>query len=165
MTSTTYRLSWVTSANDHRDFPLQNLPFGIFSPEGLPPRGGVAIGDFIFDLQTAVENSLFTGEALSAAQAASGKSLNAFFSLPSSARLALRERLLELLDADYAQLKNLQAQGESLLRPASVCKMHLPAKIGDYTDFYTGIHHAVNVGRLFRPDNPLLPNYKYVPIG
>ncbi len=164
-TATSYRRSWVTSANEHRDFPLQNLPFGIFSPQGLPPRGGVAIGDVIFDLQTALENSLFTGVAQTAAQAASGKSLNAFFALPSTARLALRERLLELLDADYPQLKNLQAQGEALLRPAADCTMHLPAKIGDYTDFYTGIHHAVNVGKLFRPDNPLLPNYKYVPIG
>lgn len=165
MILTTYRLSWVTSANGHRDFPLQNLPFGIFSPAGLPPRGGVAIGDLIFDLQTALENSLFTGAAQTAAQAASGKSLNAFFALPAATRRALRERLSELLDIDYPLLKQLQAQGEALLRPATDCLMHLPAKIGDYTDFYTGIHHAINVGKLFRPDNPLLPNYKFVPIG
>ncbi|NER62373.1 fumarylacetoacetase, partial [Pseudomonas sp. MAFF212428] len=90
-----------------------------------------------------------------------GGALNAYFGLGREARVALRARLLELLGADSAH----QAALAPALYPASECQLHLPARIGDYTDFYVGIEHAKNVGALFRPDNPLLPNYKYVPIG
>jgi fumarylacetoacetase len=153
----------VTSANDHPDFPLQNLPFGVFSVPGLGKRGGVAIGDFIFDLQVALEAGLFSGAAQVAAEGASRSQFNEFFALDASSRQALRSRLLQLLDEHSPQREQLQALG-NLLHPMSDCQMHLPAQVGDYTDFYVGIHHAMNVGKLFRPDNPLLPNYKYVPI-
>jgi fumarylacetoacetase len=153
----------VTSANDHPDFPLQNLPFGVFSRPGLSKRGGVAIGDFIFDLQVALEAGLFSGAAQIAAEGASRGQLNEFFALGAASRQALRSRLLALLDEHSPQREQLQALG-GLLQPMSDCQMHLPAHVGDYTDFYVGIHHAMNVGKLFRPDNPLLPNYKYVPI-
>jgi fumarylacetoacetase len=153
----------VTSANDHPDFPLQNLPFGVFSRPGLSKRGGVAIGDFIFDLQVALEAGLFSGAAQIAAEGASRGQLNEFFALGAASRQALRSRLLALLDEHSPQREQLQALG-NLLQPMSDCQMHLPAQVGDYTDFYVGIHHAMNVGKLFRPDNPLLPNYKYVPI-
>ncbi|MCP9338956.1 fumarylacetoacetase [Stutzerimonas xanthomarina] len=157
--------SWVESANGHSDFPLANLPLGVFSRDGDQPRGGVAIGDYILDLRAACEAGVFDGQALEAAKAASVSSLNAFFALGASARKALRGALMDLLAEDSAQRERLQGMGESLLQPMNRCQMHLPAKVGDYTDFYVGIHHANNVGLLFRPDNPLLPNYKYVPIG
>lgn len=164
MSTFTHPRSWVTCANDHPDFPLQNLPFGVFSRSGGERQGGVAVGDFIFDLQAALDANLFEGSAQIAAEAASRGQLNAFFALGASPRKALRNELLMLLDEHSAQRGRLQALGDTLLVPMSECRMHMPALVGDYTDFYVGIHHAMNVGKLFRPDNPLLPNYKYVPI-
>ena len=164
MTSTITR-SWVESANGHPDFPLQNLPLGVFSTQGSAPRSGVAIGEQIFDLEAALDAGLFEGQAKAAVQAARGGQLNAFFQLGRPARVALRERLLELLGEGSSLRGKIEAQGAKLLPLAADCQMHLPAKINDYTDFYVGIEHAQNVGKLFRPDNPLLPNYKYVPIG
>jgi fumarylacetoacetase len=155
------RRSWVASANGHPDFPIQNLPLGIFSPPGGSPRSGVAIGDEILDLAGAHSAGLLTGAAAEAAEAASTGTLNALFALGAGPRRALRAKLSALLAdgaADRGRMKD-------LLQPAAVCTLHLPARIGDYTDFYAGIYHATNVGRLFRPDNPLLPNYKWVPIG
>lgn len=157
--------SWVGSANNHPDFPIQNLPLGIFSRPGQKPRGGVAIGDRILDLQAALEADLFVGDAAVAAEAASREQLNHFFALGASSRKALRTTLLHLLDEHSEQQAAMRALGEALLVPMSHCELHLPARVGDYTDFYVGIHHAQNIGKLFRPDNPLLPNYKHVPIG
>ena len=161
MNQTAIARSWVEHANGHSDFPLQNLPLGIFSRAGGERRSGVAIGDAILDLEAVLAAGLFEGEARAAVEATRGGALNAFFDLGRSARLALRQRLLELLGEDSPH----QAALKSALYSASDCELHLPAKIGDYTDFYVGIEHAKNVGKLFRPDNPLLPNYKYVPIG
>jgi fumarylacetoacetase len=149
------RTSWVESANGHRDFPIQNLPLGVFSPEGRAPRPGAAIGDMILDLSGLRER--LPGHL---AQALSGPTLNPLLALPANERQELRRRLSHLLsDADH------RSGIGALLHRASACVLHLPAAIGDYTDFYVGIHHATAVGKLFRPDNPLLPNYKYVPIG
>jgi fumarylacetoacetase len=155
------RQSFVASANGHRDFPIQNLPLGVFSPAGGAPHAGVAIGDEIFDLPAALEAGLFEGEARRAAEAASGPALNGLLALGAGPRRALRARLSELLAAGSPA----QGQASTLLHPAAECALHVPAAIGDYTDFYVGIHHATNIGKLFRPDNPLLPNYKYLPIG
>jgi len=149
------RTSWVESANGHPDFPIQNLPLGIFSPAEGGARPGVAIGDLILDLRAAA--GLLPEPC---ASALAGDTLNALFALEGVERRALRRGLSELL-SDTGN----RAAVEPLLHLASRCALHLPAAIGDYTDFYVGIHHATNVGRLFRPDNPLLPNYKYVPIG
>ncbi|EJM49183.1 fumarylacetoacetase [Pseudomonas sp. GM33] len=165
MTQTSITRSWVASANDHADFPLQNLPLGVFSLNGSAPRSGVAIGEHIFDLQAALEAGLFDGAAKAAVEATLGGQLNAFFELGREARVALRERLLELFAEGSTLRGKIEALGAKLLPLAVDCEMHLPAKINDYTDFYVGIEHAQNVGKLFRPDNPLLPNYKYVPIG
>ena len=159
MTQPTLARSWVASANGHRDFPLQNLPLGVFSINGSAPRSGVAIGDSILDLHAALDE--FEGEARRAVEATACGQLNGFFELGRGPRVALRERLLELL-AEGSKLHTREAQ---VLHRAADCQMHLPAKINDYTDFYVGIEHAQNIGKLFRPDNPLLPNYKYVPIG
>jgi fumarylacetoacetase len=149
------RMSWVRSANGHADFPIQNLPFGIFAPAGGRKRAGVAIGDHILDL--AEINELLPA---SVAQTLQGTTLNALMALPKADRVGLRRRLSQLLSGEAHR-----AAVEPSLHRAEDCTLHLPAAIGDYTDFYVGIHHANNVGRQFRPDNPLLPNYKYVPIG
>jgi fumarylacetoacetase len=149
------RTSWVASANGHRDFPIQNLPFGIFAPAGGHRRAGVAIGDRILDLAEITD--LLPTAAASTLQ---GPTLNALMALPRADRVGLRRRLSELLSDDAHR-----AAVEPSLYDTATATLHLPASIGDYTDFYVGIHHAMNVGRQFRPDNPLLPNYKYVPIG
>ena len=152
----------MASANGHPDFPIQNLPLGVFSPPGGgAPRAGVAIGDMILDLAAAQAAGLLAGEAARAVEAAAGGILNPLFAAGAGPRRALRARLSELLTEGSAEAQGL----EGMLHRAAGCTMHLPAHIGDYTDFYVGIHHATNVGKLFRPDNPLLPNYKYVPIG
>ena len=156
------RRSWVASAHGHTDFPLQNLPHGVFTTShDASPRGGVAIGDRVLDLAAAVRAGLFAREAADAAALAAAPRLNAFLAAGVEARRALRARLFALLSDGASE----RGAVEPLLHPASDCTMHLPATIGDYTDFYAGIHHAMNVGKQFRPDQPLLPNYKYVPIG
>jgi fumarylacetoacetase len=155
------RRSFVASANGHPDFPIQNLPFGIFAPKGGTPRAGVAIGDSILDLDALLAAGLLDGAAEEAAAAAEGGTLNEMLALGAAPRRALRARLSELLSEDSPERKRV----EGALHEAASCTLHLPARIGDYTDFYAGIQHATNVGRLLRPDNPLLPNYKHVPIG
>jgi fumarylacetoacetase len=149
------RTSWVESANGHSDFPVQNLPLCIFSSEGRERRAGVAIGDFLLDLP-AVADAL--GEAW--VEELEQPVLNAFLALGAEPRVTLRRRLSDLLSVE-----NGRDALEGALIGQSEATMHLPTLIGDYTDFYVGIHHATNVGKQFRPDNPLLPNYKYVPIG
>jgi len=156
------RHSWVHSANGHADFPIQNLPFGIFSPPGGGPRGGAAIGDSIFDIGAALDAGLFTGLARDAAEAASGRTLNALLDAGPAARRALRRRISSLLDAHGPDAP--KAQAARLLHDASSCVLGLPVHVGNYTDFFAGIHHAHAGGMINRPDNPLMPNYKYVPV-
>lgn len=148
-------VSWVASASGHPDFPVQNLPFGIFAPAGRAARPGVAIGDMVLDLQ-AISAHLPDASARVLAQ----PSLNALMALPAADRRALRRRLSVLLTDETHRVD----VGPALSDLAG-CTLQMPAVIGDYSDFYVGIHHARNIGRLFRPDAPLLPNYKYVPIG
>jgi len=157
------RLSWVESAeNPNTDFPLQNLPFGIFTNEAHPARRlGVAIGDQIFDLAAAAERKLLPACAYAACQQ---NTLNPLMGAGPAVWTVLRARLSELLGADSCPA-GLRDQVRSCLVPQTAATMHPPAVIGDYTDFYASIHHATNVGMLFRPDQPLLPNYKWVPIG
>ncbi len=154
------RTSWVASANGHSEFPIQNLPLGVFSINGDTPRGGVAIGDCIFDVGAALRAGLISGAARTAAEAAAGPTLNPLLALPASARRALRQSLSEMLAAG-SEARGVASQ---LLHDASACTMHLPASVGDYTDFFAGIHHARKGGQISRPDNPLMPNYKYVPV-
>lgn len=161
-------LSWVTSANQsNHPFPIQNLPYGIFRRAGSAEafRAGVAIGDQILDLEEAFASGAFGGfgepthRAIKAATA--GPSLNPLMALDSAAWSALRLALSLLLREDSVH----QSQLQDCLVAQAEAEYALPAQIGDYTDFYTSIHHATAVGKLFRPDNPLLPNYKWVPIG
>ncbi|MSP02151.1 MAG: fumarylacetoacetase [Acetobacteraceae bacterium] len=158
------RASWVVSANGHEAFPIQNLPLGVFSPDGGTARGGIAIGEKIFDISAALEIGLFSGAALDAAQAASGRTLNPLLEAGPAARQALRRRIGELLDAKGADAAKLQAIANRLLHDTVRCAMHLPARVGDFTDFFAGIHHAYTAGTISRPENPLMPNYKYVPV-
>jgi len=156
--------SWITTANDRRtDFPLANLPYGVFR-HAQNARIGVAIGDQVLDLRAcATENLLekLSGEIIDACTASL---LNPLMSLGPRAWIALREKITRLLSSTQAG-EQTRRRVQSSLIPISEVEMQLPAQIGDYTDFYASIHHATRVGKLFRPDNPLLPNYKYVPIG
>ncbi|WP_420468453.1 fumarylacetoacetase [Panacagrimonas sp.] len=156
--------SWIESANAPGcDFPIQNLPFGVFCRRGTtePPRGGVAIGDQILDLAAAAQTGVFSDTALIALQAASAPALNALMALGASAWSALRLALSRALRANSAAQTSLAA----CLVAQTDAELLLPALIGDYTDFYASIHHATRVGRLLRPDQPLLPNYKWIPTG
>jgi len=156
--------SWVASANaPGADFPIQNLPFAVFRRHGSdePFRGGVAIGDQILDLAAAAASDVFTGDAALALQAAAGQTLNTLMALGQPAWSALRLALSRALRAGAAE----QAQLAACLVPQSDAEYTVPARIGDYTDFYTSVYHATNIGRQFRPDNPLLPNFKWIPIG
>ena len=160
--------SWLDSANrDGCDFPIQNLPLGVFRPQGMqqPFRGGVAIGDQIVDLSALAATSLFSGLAADAVQAAAQNKLNAFLALGAPAWTTLRARLSELLGADTCPEGSPRDRVEACLVRMSDATMLLPATIGDYTDFYASSFHATNVGSMFRPGQPLLPNYKWVPIG
>ncbi|TMP20317.1 fumarylacetoacetase [Pseudoalteromonas sp. S2721] len=156
--------SWVASANEANcDFPIQNLPFAEVRRKNSDEafRGAVAIGDQVIDLAKVNELGLFSGDAQIAVKAASQATLNEFMGLGqqywSALRLALSKALREGA-SEQAQLS------EALIAQADI-EFSLPCRIGDYTDFYTSIYHATAVGSLFRPDNPLLPNYKWVPIG
>ncbi|MDZ5458463.1 fumarylacetoacetase [Azohydromonas lata] len=156
--------SWVASAHAAgTDFPLQNLPFAVFRRQGSsePWRGGVAIGDQIVDLAALAAAGVLSGEAAAAAQAGAQDKLNALMALGQPAWSALRLALSRALREGAAEQPRLQG----CLVPQAQAEYDVPARIGDYTDFYTSVHHATNIGRLFRPDNPLLPNYKWVPIG
>ncbi len=154
------RKSWIASANGHRDFPLQNLPLGVFSPAGGAPRAGTPIGNSILDLAGVAAAGLLDGEAKAAAAALAEPTLNTLLALGAGPRRALRRRLFALLSEGSAE----RARLEPLLHEAQRCSVHRPVRIGNFTDFYAGIHHAVNAGKNFRPDNPLLPNYKHIPI-
>lgn len=153
--------SWLAAANGHADFPLNNLPLGIFTYAGSPPTPGVAIADEVLDLAALAGAGLLEGLAHTAVHACAGGTLNGLFALGRVARVALREQLSALLAAGSQQQQAVQA----CLRPQAECQLQVPARIGDYTDFYVGIEHAKNVGALLRPGNPLLPNYKHVPVG
>jgi fumarylacetoacetase len=158
------RESWVASARGHSEFPIQNLPLGIFSPPGEAPRGGVAIGDKIFDLRQALAAGLFSGDAATAADAAAGPVLNPLMGLGAGPRAALRKRLSALLAAGAREQAGIENSTAPLLYDAAACTLQLPAAIGNFTDFFAGIHHARNGGMRRDPNNPLNPNYKYVPV-
>lgn len=159
------RRSWVESANDAAaDFPIQNLPFGVFRRRegGDAARVGVAIGDQILDVAACASAGFLTSEAALAARRCAQPQLNDLMMLGRSATAALRRSLSAFLDASA------ERNGEDrsrVLVPMRDAELLLPVRIGDYTDFYASIDHATNVGSMFRPDNPLLPNYKWVPIG
>ncbi len=160
--------SWVVSANDGAtDFPIQNLPYGVFRRRGSdePWRVGVAIGAMILDVAAAHHGGLVDGEAGRVARTCASPSLNGLMSLGQASWSALRRALSDLLRDDTASGRTARGMAATLLLAQSEAEMRLPADVSDYTDFYASVYHATNVGSMFRPDNPLLPNYKWVPIG
>ncbi|MGH9935896.1 MAG: fumarylacetoacetase [Blastocatellia bacterium] len=159
--------SWVESANDpNTDFPIQNLPFGMFkrtdSEEDF--RIGVAIGDQILDLEKCDKANLLPGVAGSAVRLNRG-SINTLMWIGHQAWAPLRQRLSWLLREDRKDIQSNKKLVKKLLVPMAGAEMSVPARIGDYTDFYASVYHATNIGKMFRPDQPLMPNYKWVPIG
>lgn len=160
--------SWVQSAQTPGvDFPIQNLPFGVFRRAGTreKARVGVAIGEMILDIPATLEGGLLPETALAPARTCEHDSLNELMSLGPTAWSVLRRRLSQLLRENSLEVRKDPAIGERILVPMSDAELRLPARVGDYTDFYASLHHATNVGSMFRPDNPLLPNYKYIPVG
>ena len=154
------RASWIV-VDDTSDFPIQNLPFAVFSTAERSPRIGVAIGESILDLRALAEMGQLDG--VIDPSILCGSTLNALMAVPRVPRRALRRRLSELLrvggDPALRDLPN-------VLCGARTANLHLPARIGDYVDFYSSLEHATNLGRLFRPQGePLLPNWRWIPIG
>jgi fumarylacetoacetase len=155
--------SWLESANQpHTDFPIQNLPLGVFRPQSSTetPRIGVAIGDQILNLYLCYKAGLLQELPAQLQLACAESNLNQLMAMGNEVASMLRHHLSQLLEWDEHPPSSAQA----ILIPMSSAELLLPTNVGDYTDFYASIFHATNVGKLFRPDNPLLPNYKYVPI-
>lgn len=156
--------SWLDSANaPDTDFPIQNLPFAeCRRPDSAENfRGGVAIGDQVLDLKAALDSATFDTGINHILQACAEPTLNRFMGMGDAAWSALRLALSRALRSG----SELEPALRDCMIPMTEVEYSLPCVIGDYTDFYTSVHHATNVGKLFRPDNPLLPNYKWLPIG
>jgi fumarylacetoacetase len=140
------------------DFSIHNLPFGIFDPGDGRPRAGMAIGDQILDLAAAAEAGIF-GNNAQLRDTLARTTLNAFIALGKPVTNKVREQVAAWLSASEAP-----AGAEKLLHNRQAARMHMPVEVGDYTDFYSSIEHATNVGSMFRPDNPLMPNWKWLPV-
>jgi fumarylacetoacetase len=154
------RMSWVASANAPGcDFPIQNLPFGVFRPYGdsAEPMVGVAIGDQILDI--AAVAPFIEAPARDAAAACASPHLNELMALGPQDWSALRRALSRLLSE-----RGERERVEKFLTPIAQAELFVPARIGNFTDFFASVFHATNAGKMFRPDNPLMPNYKYVPV-
>ena len=155
---------WITSANSATtDFPIQNLPHGVFRRSGTDEafRGGVAIGDQILDVAAALHISVFSGEVATAAVEASKATLNGLMGMDRAAWSALRGELSRVLREGAAEADVLDA----CLTPQAAAEYALPARIGDYTDFFTSYDHMMNMGRLFHAESAPLPPFKSIPMG
>lgn len=146
------------------EFPIQNLPFGVFGrTDASVSHVGVAIGDFVLDVHACVQEGLLAPTPVS--DACEESSMNRLMGRDPAALSAFRAELSDLLSTSDPAAERAQAASSRILVARDEAVMGMPAEIGDYTDFYASINHATNVGRMFRPDNPLLPNYKWLPIG
>ena len=164
--------SWVESAQGHPDFPIQNLPFGVFhrrddKDDPSPARVGMAIGDFVLDLTACHDEGWFTGAGRRGGRGArrSRRSTPLLRARARDLDRAAPRRRARSSRADSPAYRANRRIGDHILVPMAEAELLLPVAVGDYTDFYASVHHATNVGSMFRPDNPLLPNYKWVPIG
>ncbi len=158
------RSSWVDSANDPDcGFPLQSLPYCIFAGDDGHAHLGVGIGAFVLDLQKCSEEGWLKGLPAELQAACTAQSLNLLMACGNTAHAALRSRLMDLLDSTADESTRIPIR--NALRPIESAALLKPVEPANYTDFYASIHHATRVGKLFRPENPLLPNYKFVPIG
>ncbi len=155
--------SWLEIPSNS-DFPIQNLPFGIFKKNTSSPRAGVAIGDLVLDLAQLYEADLFDGLGI-AGNVFAHDSLNTFIGLGKETTRKVRNRVSQLLRSENEELKN-SSLVDSALIPQNKVEMLLPIEVRNYTDFYSSEQHAFNVGSMFRdPDNALLPNWKHIPVG
>lgn len=153
-------VSWVESANQpETDFPIQNLPYCVFQTPGNPASIGIGIGDQILNLRACGESGLLNPRFASVSQQ---PTLNQLMALPPTEQSQLRARIVELLSEGSPDADKIAS---TALVPQSGVEFLMPCNIGDYSDFYASVYHATNVGSMFRPDNPLLPNYKHIPIG
>lgn len=162
------RRSWVESAGDAQtSFPIQNLPLGVFRRAGSAEtfRIGTAIGREILDLAGAARSGMLGAAGAEVTEALQAPALNALAALGPAAWSRLRAATSDLLSIDVARLRDDRAARASLVVPQDASEFDVPMRIGDYTDFYCSIHHATNVGSMFRPDNPLMPNWKHLPVG
>lgn len=160
--------SWVESAHDPgTDFPIQNLPLGVVRPPDAREswRVGVAIGDQVLDLAAAARSGLLEGAASRAGSRCAASSLNGLMALEPVHWSALRVQVSRLLRSDTPEGERARRIRNDVLLSQRDVEMAVPVAVGDFTDFYASVHHATNVGSMFRPQNPLLPNYKWVPIG
>lgn len=159
------RKSWVETANAaNSDFPIQNLPFGVFTASGRDARGGVAIGDMIFDIKAALDAGLFSATAIEAAKAAALPVLNRFMAMAPAQISALRRKLSDLLRTDGQQRAHVEKLASHLLVPMKDATMKLPAQIGGFTDFFVSIDHVTRATRVLRPDAPIPPSFKHLPL-
>jgi fumarylacetoacetase len=157
--------SWVESANaPDTDFPIQNLPYGIFHRAGEPPRGGVAIGDQILDLTAALKAGLFEGAAEATARLATGPALNTLMAADPAALRALRARLSQILSRENPDRPRIAQMANALLIPMTQAQLELPAAIGSFTDFLTSIYHTERGGRITRPESPVPAPFRHMPI-
>ena len=151
--------SWVSSAQGHPDFPIQNLPFGIFhrvddKDDPSLVRVGIAIGDSVLDLTACHDEGWFTGAADTAGAALAEPSLNALLAAGPETWRAVRQQASAVLASDSPAYRANRRIGDHILVPMAEAELLLPVAVGDYTDFYASVHHATNVGSMFRPDNP-----------
>ncbi|MBW3545325.1 MAG: fumarylacetoacetate hydrolase family protein, partial [Bacteroidetes bacterium] len=155
--------SWL-SIPENTDFPIQNLPFGLFRTKGKKPRAGVAIGEYILDLHVLHKAGYFTEMKLPE-RIFRRPSLNDFFSLGRKKVGKVRKEISKLLN-EAANKDTIKFMQKKVLVPMDVAELLMPVAVGDYTDFYSSEDHARNVGTMFRdPDNALLPNWKHLPVG
>lgn len=164
MSGSSNQNSWLASANETGcGFPLQNLPFCAFHVRGGGQRLGVGIGDSILDLAKLARSEAMSGVAVDVREACMEPTLNRLMACGADKARELRAALVRML-ADNVPQSTVEKL-KQMMHPISAAQFCVPVAIGDYTDFYASIHHATNVGKLFRPDQPLMPNYKFVPIG
>jgi fumarylacetoacetase len=157
--------SWI-EVPQGSDFPIQNLPFGVFSVGQSTPRCGVAIGEYVVDLSALAELGYLDHLPIADNTVFFEPYLNEFMSCDKEAWRAVRQRVSELLRSENPQLRDNQEDRDYVLFPMSKVTLHMPVQIGDYTDFYSSISHASHVGAMFRdPQNPLLPNWRHIPVG
>jgi fumarylacetoacetase len=156
--------SWI-AVESGSDFPIQNIPFGVFSTAKSNPRVGTAIGEYVLDLSALAELGYFD-ELEFDTEVFKSDSLNAYMASGQSTWRSVRDRISQILASENSVLRDNATDREKVLIPMSMATLHLPVEIRDYTDFYSSIEHATNVGTMFRdPDNALLPNWKHLPVG
>lgn len=156
--------SWI-EVLDGSDFPLYNLPFGVASKVFCPPKVVTRIGDMVIDLSILAREGYFLNCDYATMNSFDKPRLNEFMALGRDVWSSVRKRLLELFDEENPELRDNATDRRKVLFPVSEVEMHLPFRIGDYTDFYSSREHATNVGMMFRdPANALLPNWKHIPV-